>query len=66
MSTTPVVLEDRHLGGSAFHLVTETIGFSKQAMGYGCLLGLGLVEEDKHTEFLCSQVFVHPIIVTYR
>ena len=49
----PLVLKARHLSGSAFCWV---IGLPEQAMRWmvGCPLDLGLVVEDKPTEFSCS------------
>ena len=46
----PLVLKARHLNGSAFCLID--IGLPEQAVG-GFPLGLGLVVEDRPTEFSC-------------
>ena len=45
----PLVLKARHLSGSAFCWVR----FAGNEMD-GCSLGLGLVVEDKPTEFSCT------------
>ena len=51
LNLSPTVLKARHLGGSAF---CWDIGLPEQAMGWLYPLGLGLVAEDKPTEFSCT------------
>ena len=49
-SLPPLVLKARHLSGSAFYLIDILLGLPEQAVG-GFPLGLGLVIEDRPTEF---------------